>query len=110
MKDDKLSSFDYNNIKPLVDGQIVKFYGFNMIPTERIGTDANSDDKVLFWAKGGMLLGVGKDITTEIAKRPDKNFAMQVFCAMTIGATRMEEARVGYIACDPDGGPTGALD
>ena len=110
LMDEKISSHDYNAIKPLVSGQVSQFGGFTMIPTERIGVDSNSDDKVLFWAKGGILLGVGKDITTKIAERPDKNFAMQVFCAMSIGATRMEEARVGYIECDPDGGPTGALD
>lgn len=108
--DEKISSHDFNAVKPLVDGQVARFGGFSMIPTERIGVDANTDDKVLFWAKGGMLLGLGKDITTKVTERPDKNYAMQVFASMTIGATRMEEARVGYIECDPDGGPTGALD
>lgn len=105
LMDTKVSSHDYNAIKPLVSGQISQFAGFNIIPTERIGTDSNSDDKVIYWAKGGMLLGLGKDITTKIAERPDKNHATQVFCAMTIGATRMEEARVGYIACDIGGNP-----
>jgi hypothetical protein len=33
-----------------------------------------------------------------------------VFASMTVGATRMEEARVGYIECDPDAGPEGNLD
>jgi hypothetical protein len=103
--DTHISSHDYNAVKPLVSGQVSMFGGFNIIPTERIGVDANSDDKCLFWAKGGMLLGVGKDITTKIAERPDKNFACQVFASMSIGATRMEEARVGYCLCDPGGSP-----
>jgi hypothetical protein len=110
LMDTRVSSHDYNAIKPLVSGQVTQFGGFNMIPTERIGTDSNSDDKVLFWAKGGMLLGIGKDIATKISERPDKNYATQVFASMSIGATRMEEARVGYIECDPDGGPEGNLD
>ena len=88
-----------------VDGKVAQFSGFNIIPTERIGIDSSSDHKVLFWAKGGMLLGLGKDITTKIDQRADKNYATQVFASMTIGATRMEEARVGYIACDPSTGP-----
>lgn len=103
--DTRVSSHDYNAIKPLVDGQVSRFAGFTLIPTERIGTDSNSDDKCLFWAKGGMLLGIGKDITTKITERPDKNYATQVFCSMVIGATRMEEARVGYIECDAGGNP-----
>lgn len=110
LMDEKISSHDYNAIKPLVAGQVSQFGGFTIIPTERIGTDGNGDDKVIYWAKGGILLGVGKDITTRIGERADRNYATQVFASMSIGATRMEEARVGLILCDPDGGPTGALD
>jgi hypothetical protein len=76
-----------------------------MIPCNRITTDANGDDKVLYWAKGGILLGVGKDIQSRISERDDKNYATQAFVCMSIGATRMEEARVGYIICDPATGP-----
>lgn len=106
LKDEKLSSHDYNIVKPLVEGQVSKYMGFTIIPCNRIGVDGNSDDKVLFWAKGGLLLGLGKDISTKITERPDKNYATQVFASMTIGATRMEEARVGYIECDPGASPT----
>ena len=106
LKDEKLSSHDYNVVKPLVEGQVSRYMGFTIIPCNRIGTDSNGDDKVLFWAKGGLLLGVGKDITTKIGERADKNYAMQVFGSMSIGATRMEEARVGYIECDPGASPT----
>jgi len=105
LMDTRVSSHDYNAIKPLVSGQISQFAGFNIIPTERIGVDSNSDDKVLFWAKGGILLGIGKDIMTRISERDDKNYATQVFACMSIGATRMEEARVGYIECDPGANP-----
>jgi hypothetical protein len=105
LMDTRVSSHDYNSIKPLVNGQVAQFAGFNIVVTERIGTDANSDHKCLFWAKGGMLLGVGKDISSRISERADKNYATQVFLSMTIGSTRMEEARVGYIECDPTAGP-----
>lgn len=105
LMDTRVSSHDYNAIKPLVDGKVSQFAGFTMIPTERILTDSNSDHKVLYWAKNGMALGIGKDITVRIGERADKNYAVQVFCSMSIGATRLEEARVGYIECDPTAGP-----
>lgn len=108
LNDTRISSHDYNVVKPLVEGKVSRFGGFNIIPCNRITTDANGDDKVLYWAKGGLLLGVGKDIMSRISERDDKNYAMQAFCCMSIGATRMEEARVGYIECDPATGPTGA--
>lgn len=106
LKDEKLSSNDYNILRPLVDGKVTSYMGFTIIPCNRIGTDSNSDDKVLFWAKGGLLLGVGQDIMTKVSERNDKNHAMQVFASMSIGATRMEEDRVGYIECDPGASPT----
>ena len=105
LNDTRISSHDYNVVKPLVEGQVSRFGGFTIIPCNRITTAAYGDDKVLYWAKGGLLLGVGKDIMTRIAERPDKNFATQVFGCMDIGATRMEEARVGYIECDVSAGP-----
>lgn len=105
LNDTRVSSHDYNSIKPLVGGQIAQFGGFNIIPCNRITQDANSYDKVLFWAKGGMLLGIGQDIMTRIGERPDKGYGMQAYCKMTIGATRMEEARVGYIECHQTNGP-----
>jgi hypothetical protein len=107
MKDSRHVSHDYNLLRPLVDGKVVKYYGFNLIPTQLIGLDANSDDKCPYWARGGMKLGIGADIQTRIGERADKNYSTQVFCALTLGATRMEETRVGYIECDPAAGPGG---
>ena len=106
LKDEKLSNNDYNVLRPLVDGKVSQYMGFTFLPTNRITTDGNADDEVLYWAKGGLLLGVGADISTKIGERADKNYATQVFTSMSIGATRMEEIRVGKILCDPGASPT----
>jgi hypothetical protein len=105
LKTTKATSADYNSVKALVEGKINSFMGFEFIRTQRTGVDSNSDDKVLFWAKSGIRLGLGADITARIGERADKNYATQVFTSMTIGATRMEETKVGYIECDDDAGP-----
>jgi hypothetical protein len=101
----KATSADYNTVKALATGQINEYMGFTFLRSERIGTDANSDDKVLFWAKSGMKLAFGMSPKTEIAKRPDKGFNWYVYTCMSVGATRMEEAKVGYIECDTSAGP-----
>ena len=103
--DDRVSNHDYNTLKPLVNGTITSYAGFTLIPTQRIKTDANSDDKVLFWCKSGIKLGIGKDIETKMTERADKNYSMQVWLRANFGATRMEEEKVGYIECDPTAGP-----
>ncbi len=105
MNSTKATSRDYNTVMALVTGQIDTFMGFKFVHSERIGTDSNSDDKVLFYAKSGIKLAIGADIGGRIDPRPDKNYATQVYAHMTIGATRMEETKVGYIECDPSAGP-----
>ena len=60
---------------------------------------------MLFWAKSGLKLGIGKDASARISERADKNYATQVFYSMIIGATRMEESKVGIITCAPTAGP-----
>ena len=105
MQDSHAASGDYNTLRPLMSGKMVEYHGFKLYPTERIGTDASSYDKVLYWAGNGMLLAIGKDITGRISERADKNYATQVFAQMSIGATRMEETRVGYIECHASNGP-----
>ncbi len=105
LADSRATSGDYNTIRALVRGEIDTFLGFKFLRTERIGVDSNSDDKVLFWAQDGICLGLGSDVQTRISERADKNYATQVFASMSIGATRMEEKKVGYIECDPSAGP-----
>lgn len=97
----EVTSSDFNTVKALVNGELNTFLGFNFIRTERILTDSNADHKVLFWHKSGIKLGVGQNPVARISERDDKNYATQVFYSMAIGATRMEEAKVGYIECDP---------
>ena len=97
----EITSSDYNIVKALVHGEVNTFLGFDFLRTERLEVDANADDKVLYWQKKGLLLGVGQNPIARISERDDKNYAMQVFNSMAIGATRMEEVRVGYIECHP---------
>lgn len=106
LKDERVVSGDYNAALPLVSGQISKVGGCTLIPCNRVGVDANGDDKLPYWTRSGMLLATGQDITGRISERDDKSYATQVYAAMTVGATRMEETRVGLILCDPGADPT----
>lgn len=92
-------STDYNTVRALVHGEINTFLGFKFVRTELTGVDGDGHDKVLFFQKQALLLSVGKDMTTEVDKLPEKWHATQVAAYMTIGATRMEETGVGYIQC-----------
>ena len=100
----KTTSADYNTVKALVEGKIDTFVGFKFKRTQRT-TLSGTDDQCLYYVKSGIKLGIGKDASARISERADKNYATQVFYSMIIGATRMEEAKVGIITCNPTGGP-----
>lgn len=95
----QITSADYNSVKALVQGQIDTFMGFKFIRSERLGLDGSGDRQVLAFTKSAIGLAVGKDMSTKISERADKNYATQVFLSMTIGATRVEDEKVVEIAC-----------
>jgi hypothetical protein len=114
----EVTSSDYNNVKALVQGEVDTFLGFKFIRTELLPTSASfsydtttglysgagsatagTEKSCVCWAQDGLLLAVGADIQSSIDKRPDKNGNTQVLSKMSIGATRMEEAKVVEIIC-----------
>lgn len=114
----EVSSSDYNTIKALVMGQIDTYMGFKFVRVEGLvdqasslkfdpatglydntTTDSNGFDRCLAWAKSGLLLAVGKDISATIDRLPSKNNSTQVYASMSIGGTRMEEEKVVEIHC-----------
>jgi hypothetical protein len=102
----EIQSADFNTVKALARGEVDTFMGFKFISVNGQRTDgsklvpvADSNRRCFAFQMDGLLLGVGKDMTTKISERADKNYATQVFCSMSIGGTRMEEARVLEIPC-----------
>lgn len=96
----QVTSADYNSVKALVQGEIDTFLGFRFIPTELLGVDGSSYRRVPAWSKSGMALGVGMDVVSRVTERSDKRFSTYVYFCMSIGATRLEEARVMEIKCN----------
>jgi len=106
-------SLDYNATPVLVNGKINAFMGFNFIHSERIPgggsfnaginapgvTPAAGQNFVPFWTMSGVCLGKWNEMKARVSIRNDKNDATQVGLRMTLGATRIEEQRCGYIIC-----------
>jgi len=106
----KVNSADFNQIRALVAGDLNQFMGFNIIRTERIGTETDNSitcDKVLAFHRRGVGLCIWEDIVARISERPDKRFSQYIYYRMTLGATRLEESRVVQINCK-QGGVTAA--
>jgi hypothetical protein len=121
LSETEVTSHDFNSVRALVMGEINTFLGANWIMTERTNTqsgtlafdttsgvvgsgggDADTYDKVLYWAQDGLLLAVGEDVVADIGPRRDKGMATQVYTRMSVGAVRMEEEKVVEILAKED--------
>lgn len=102
LNDTNLTSLEYNTVMSLMDGGLTagrKLMGFSPLPYERLFNDGTSYF-VPAWAKSGVALGVGAEVMTRVTERADKSYALQPYARMSIGAVRVEEAKVVEIACN----------
>jgi hypothetical protein len=98
--EEELTSADYQQVQALIQGKINQALGFTFHRSQRLDVDANDIRTCFAWAQDGLLLAIGQDINTRISERADKNYLTQVWCGMSIGATRMEEAKVVQFMAD----------
>lgn len=94
----QVTSADYNSVKALVNGDVDSFMGYNFIRSEQLQT-SGGNLQVPVWVPSGMVLAVGMEPVSEIARRPDKRFSIYVFYSMVAGATRAEEEKVIRVLC-----------
>ncbi len=96
----EVTSSDYNTVKALVEGKVDSFMGFQFKRTQRYLTDGSNYRRCPVWVPSGLKLAVSKDATFRVSERADKRFSTYAYACMSIGATRMQEEKVGVILCD----------
>lgn len=96
----EFKSVDFNGDRPLKTGIRVgsTFLGFTIIMTNRL-TLSGTSRLCLAWQKEAIGFALGEDLYTDVGPRRDKSNATQVLVQQTMGATRIEDARVIEIAC-----------
>lgn len=90
---DKVTSADFNTVKALAAGEINSWLGFTFIRTERLPL-VGAERANFAWAAPAMKLAMGKFPTPRISERDDKNYSVQVYFSMALGATRLEDEGV----------------
>ena len=95
----EVTSADFNTVRALVDGDLDTWLGFKIIKSTRLAVDGSSSRLTYFYHKAAMQLAIQKEPTARADQRPDKNYAWQVFMSMSMGSTRLEEARIVQVAC-----------
>jgi len=97
--DTTVTSSDFNTVKALAQGELNQFVGFTFIMSNRLGVDSSAYRRIIAFAMDGIKLAIGKEPTARIDERADKSYATQVYYCQSIGATRMEEAKVVEVLC-----------
>lgn len=95
----EIASSDYNVVRALVEGQVDTWLGFKFVRSERLGVDGSSARKCYAYQKKGIQLAIAKEAEGRIDERPDKNYGLQVYLKIALGAVRLEEDRVVEIKC-----------
>jgi len=101
MKQAQVVSTDFNDRPVLVEGKLVRFYGFNLKFSERVTqTTAGSVRGAIAFVKSGMHLGIWKDVMTDVDRRVDlSGRPWQLYSEIGFGATRTQQFKVVQILC-----------
>jgi hypothetical protein len=100
LSDATLTSADFLAGQMLQSGTLKgKWMGFNWVPTE-LCPKVSTTRFLYAWAKSGVALGIGQDVTHKVGEDPGKGFNNRVYIKESIGAVRVEEEKVVEIACN----------
>jgi Phage capsid protein len=94
-------------VKALIAGEVNYFLGMDFVRTQLLsatvpggGTGTDTVCTNFAYVETGILLAVGMDKKGRVSERDDKNYSVQVWYGMAIGATRMQEPYVVQVSCD----------
>lgn len=100
LRETEVSSYDFNNVKALVEGKIDTFMGFKFVRTQRLPKDEEGNRICLAWVKSKAQFGIWNDFKVKISVRDDMEEALQVRAKFACGATRLQEEAFVKVLCD----------
>lgn len=104
LQQNEAKSIDYNTIKPLVEGKVVRFGGFDIIRHGRLPKTSNTRS-CYAWHPAAMGFGIGDNMETTIDRLPGKHNNIQIYTSASYGAVRILDEGVVEILVDESAGP-----
>lgn len=94
-------STEFNDRPVLVDGQVRRFLGYDIVVSERLPqTTVGSVRGVLVFVRSGMYLGMWKDLTNRVSIRNDlSGEPWDLYTSVMYGSTRLQPGKVLQILC-----------
>ncbi len=100
LREKEVTSYDFNSIKALINGELDTFMGFKFIRTQRLPKEADGTRSCLAWIKSKAQFGLWEDFKVKMSIRDDMDEAMQVRARFSCGATRLQEEGFVKILCN----------
>lgn len=100
LRNSEITSSDFVEVKALVEGRIPTWMGFTFLPVSTRLNKAGDIRSNVAWHRSGMALGFLENPMTRVDELPTKNYSVQVYGRVDLGATRLEEETVVEILCD----------
>lgn len=93
-------STEFNDRPVLVDGQVKRFMGFDIVVSERLSSGSNNLRQCIAFCKSGMYLGMWKDTTNRVSIRNDlSSEPYDLYTSTMYGATRTQPGKVLQVLC-----------
>lgn len=101
LRSTEVTSSDFAAVKALVNGDVSTFMGFTFKWTTRLPLASGSatDRRCIAWSWDAAVFGTGV-MVNRVDELPTKDYAIQLYTEMELGATRLEEKQVIEIQCD----------
>ncbi len=90
----EFTSADYNSMRPLEQGQIVKHMGYTWVPSTRLNIPAAGRVNNIVMTRKALGLQVNEDIVARVQEDPTISFAWRIYCRATFGAVRVEDEHI----------------
>jgi len=98
----EVTSGDYNAVKPLVSGEIMRYMGFELKVFDKLPVDkATGVVKNIAYSDDSIIFAPSRDIRADITTRDDLNMETQLYVRASYGAMRLEDAGVVSVLCEP---------
>lgn len=88
----------YRNSAVLEQGKLTGLMGMNIVVSTQLSKTGNNRNAAAF-AKSGMYLGKWKELTTNSAPDPTKQFNHRLYLWQMMGSTRLDEKKVLRVPC-----------
>ena len=97
-------STEFNDRPVLVDGNVTRFLGYDIVVSERLNV-ISSDRYCFAFVKSGMYLGMWRDLTNRVSIREDlSSQPYQLYTMAMYGASRLQPGKVVQILANDTGG------